>query len=505
MAVDSLPIPLTWILLAILPVLFYIYAVRPLQLFKKMGVPGPTPWPIIGNLLDHMKDGVWNIESQVKRRKKYGSVYGMYGGGLTAIFITDPEMLQDIFVKKFHSFTNRQPKDIHLRVKPVGRMLTQLVDEDWKNVRSTISPAFSGGKLKQMAGAMNSCAGLLVENIGKFADTGESFEVKELTGAFTMDVITRTAFGTQIDSQKNPDDPFVVYARRLIDRPISIFALMFMFFPSLLVPCWRGSSTTFFYSVFDQLMELRQAEGQERVDFLQLMMNAHKEHDETGEAKSHGHKQPLTKDDVVANGILFFIAGYETTATTMAFTLYNLALNQGKQDKLRQEITQVMADREFVDNEDVHKMPYLEMCISETLRMYSPAAMTTRASSEEVKLKWLTIPKDMLVAAPILAIHYDPERWPEPYKFIPERFTKEEKEKRGPYDWMPFGAGPRNCIGMRLALFELKLGLARLLMKYRVMTAPDTDIPLKMKKFKKFPIPENGIRLKVELVDSVTY
>ncbi|XP_078609204.1 cytochrome P450 3A29-like [Branchiostoma floridae x Branchiostoma japonicum] len=511
MSTDYLPVPLTWILLAILPVLFYIYAVRPLQLFKKMGVPGPAPWPIIGNLLDHMRDGIWNIETQVARTQKYGTVYGMFGGGFTGVFITDPEMLQDVFVKKFHSFTNRQTKDLQINVRPAGRMLTSLFDEDWKSVRSTVSPAFSGGKLKQMAGPMNSCADLLIENMSKFAESGECFEIKELTGAFTMDAITRTAFGTQIDSQKNPDDPFVVYAKKMIDRPISPAILMFMFFPKLMKPIFEKfqvgifptAPTQFFYNVFDQLMEMRETE-QERVDFMQLMMNAHKEHDKepdgTGD-KPHGHKHPLTKDDVVANGILFFIAGYETTATTMAFALYNLALNQDVQEKVRQEIEHVMEDREVVDYEAVQKMSYLEMCILETLRMYPPVSINMRASSEEVKLKWLTIPKGMLVGVPILSIHYDPERWPEPYKFIPERFTKEEKEKRGAFDWVPFGSGPRNCIGMRLALFELKLGLARLLMKYRVMTGPDTDIPLKMKKFKKFPIPENGIRLKVELVD----
>ncbi|CAH1269819.1 cytochrome P450 3A43-like [Branchiostoma lanceolatum] len=513
MAADFLPVPLTWILLAILPVLFYIYAVRPLQRFKKMGVPGPAPWPIIGNLLDHIRDGIWNIETQVERTRKYGTVYGMLGGGFTGVFVTDPEMLQDVFVKKFHSFTNRQTKDLLINVKPVGRMLTQLADEEWKSVRSTVSPAFSGGKLKQMAEPMNSCADLLIENMSKFARNGESFEIKELTGAFTMDVITRTAFGTQIDSQKNPDDPFVVSAKKMLDRPISPAIFMFLVFPKLMKPIFEkfqinlfpSGPTQFFYNVFDQLMEMRQADGQEkRVDFMQLMMNAHKEHDKEHDGpgdKLHGHKQPLTKDDVVANGILFFIAGYETTATTMAYVLYNLALNQNKQDIVRQEINRIMEDREVVDYEAVHKMSYLEMCILETLRMYPPVSINARASSEEVKLKWLTIPKGMMVGVPILAIHYDPERWPEPYKFIPERFTKEEKEKRGAFDWVPFGSGPRNCIGMRLALFELKLGLARLLAKYRIMTGPDTDIPLKMKKFKKFPVPENGIKLKVELVD----
>ncbi|XP_035692120.1 cytochrome P450 3A8-like [Branchiostoma floridae] len=480
-----------------------------MQALKKLGVSGPTPLPLIGNLHQTMKAGMYNMEAQVEAIAKYGTVYGVFNGRTPLLVISDPQMLREIFVKQFHKFTNRAPEGMALDVKPQARMLTQLVDDDWKNVRSTISPAFSGGKLKQMTEAMNSCADLLVGNIGNFGEKGESFDTKELTGAFTTDVIARTAFGLEIDSQHNPEDPFVVYSKKAFNfNFLNPLIWLFFLFPSIMKPILEkfnynfmaNDVTDFFYNIVDQVMGMRKNEHG-RVDFMQLMVNAHKDDDPDNDATQvPGTKKPLTKDDIVANSFLFFLAGYETTATTMAFTLYNLALHQEAQDKAREEINQVMEDRDLVDYEAVHNMPYLDMCINETLRMYSPAANNGRVAGEDVKLKWLTIPKNMLVLIPILGIHHDPERWPEPDKFIPERFTKEEREKRDPFDWQPFGAGPRNCIGMRLALMEMKVGLARVLMKYRIVTGPDTDIPLKIMKYKQFPTPENGIRLKAELL-----
>ncbi|XP_035688030.1 cytochrome P450 3A8-like isoform X2 [Branchiostoma floridae] len=514
MAVDLLPIPLAWVLLGLLVLLLYIYGVRPLSTFKKMGVPGPRPWPLIGNVLD-VRHGVYNPDFTLERSQKYGKVYGLYRGAATPLLvISDREMLREVFVKQFHNFSTRTGETQFLMTKPLDCMLSTVTGEKWKNLRSTLSPAFSAGKLKKMSEQLNRCADQLVSNLGEQTSQGQSFEAKKLTGDFTMDAIASVGFGTDIDSQRNPNDPFVVHAKKAFEGPFKnpLFWL-FLFFPWIMKPLLEGlgynffprSTTDFFYKVLDQLMELRQTTVSERLDFMQLMLNAHKEPEEEEEdnsrdVKVQGQKQALTKDDVVSNGIVFFLAGYDTTATTMAFALYNLAINQEAQDKVIQELDEVMREKDQVDHEALQQMTYLEMCIMETLRLHPPAALImTRICTKDTTIQWLKIPKGMTVLIPVLAIHYDPERWPEPKKFIPERFTAEEREKRDQYDWLPFGAGPRNCIGMRLAMMEAKIGLAKVFMKYRIKTGPDTDMALKLKKLEPFPQPVNGIKLRAEL------
>ncbi|XP_035662664.1 cytochrome P450 3A21-like [Branchiostoma floridae] len=510
MALEALPIPLTWTLLPVLAVLFYLYAVRPLFIFRKMGVPGPTPLPVIGTTYLTAFWGFYNNNISVS---DVGPVKGFFNGMTPALVISDAEMMKEIFVKQFHKFTSRQTDAQMINVKPLSRMVFQLLDDDWKNVRTTISPAFSSSKLRQMTGAMNSCADQLVENISSFATTKESFDVRQLTGAFTMDVIARTIFGTEINSQRNPQDPFAINAKKSsninFNSPLIWLYLLFpgtmkricefldyqLFFPR--------EATDFFNGVMDQLLSMRETDGGKgRVDMLQIMIDAHKEkEDSTDGAKVHGKKQPLTRDDVVANGIGFFNAGYDTVSITLSFLLYHLALDQQIQDKVRQEIYDVTDGESQVDYEAVQKMSYLEMCVMETLRLYSLVPFLVRVAAEDVQLKDLTIPKGMGVSVPVVAIHYDPARWTDPRKFIPERFTKAEREKRNPYDWLPFEAGPRNCVGMRLALMELKVGVAKILMKYRVTTGPDTVVPVKLSKWQQFPTPENPIRLMVEPVD----
>ncbi|KAI8507021.1 Thromboxane-A synthase [Branchiostoma belcheri] len=570
---------LTWILAALLPILIYLYHNRQLSVFKKMGVPAPRQWPIVGDFFGQLKRGLWAPDYQVEMMRQYGKVYGVFSGSSPILIVSDPEMLREIFIKQFHNFSRRNAEFMTLNTIPSGRYLINLSGEDWKNIRTTITPAFSTGKLKQMVGQLNRCANILADTVGGFAKTGKPFKARELTGGFTMDAIASTAFGTEIDSQRNPEDPFVIHGRQGFKFDFRNPILwLWIFFPKIMRPILEATdwdffprkSYRFFENVFDQLMDMRQQGGIERVDFMQLMANAHKEKDEEDEGmeevKVHGQRKALTKADVVSNGILFFLAGYDTTASTMAYTMYNLALNQEAQDTVIQEVDNAMEGKDElhrlwrdhvgirpryagrgapasrsltsgnndtipcvfssnnnkcsspancdrtrfksiargpdvrnddVDHEAVGQLTYLEMCIMETLRLYPPGAnVMTRCSVEDTVVKGLSIPKGVTILTPVQAIHYDPERWPEPKKFIPERFTKEEREKRNPFDWMPFGAGPRNCIGMRLALLEAKIGLAKVFMKYRILPCQETQIPLKMRKHDVFPTAEDGVMLK---------
>ena len=141
-------------------------------------------------------------------------------------------------------------------------------------------------------------------------------------------------------------------------------------------------------------------------------------------------------------------------------------------------------------------MPYLEMCILETLRMYPFVVVTDRICGKDITIKGVKFQKGILVNIPILAFHYDPLIYPDPEKFKPERFTAEEKAKRSPFHFMPFGYGPRNCIGMRLALLEAKLAVAHIVRKFKLLPSEKTQIPIKVEKFK--VTPEDGAWMKAE-------
>ncbi|XP_078589248.1 cytochrome P450 3A43-like isoform X3 [Branchiostoma floridae x Branchiostoma japonicum] len=512
MALEYMPVPLIWVLLPLLAVLFYVYAVQPLFVFKKMGVPGTgiPPLPIVGTSYTVLLSGIYNTQFTAS---DFGPVLGVFNGMNPILIVSDPDMIKEIFVKQFHNFVNRQPEVQDINIMPQSRQVFQLRDEDWKNVRVTLTPAFSGSKLKQMIAAMNSCADQLVENLNSFATTKESFDAKEVTAAYSMDVTARTIFGAEVNSQQDPQNPVIVHAKRAFNPNFNNPLMwLWMVFPNIAKPLFETFNyhpfttrdvTDFFYGVMEQLLAMKKTDGGKgRVDLLQIMIDAHQESGDgsTSGPKVVGKRQPLTRDDIVGNGIGFFSGAFETVSITMSFALYHLALDQEVQDRARQEIREVAGSEGEVGYEAVQKMSYLEMCIMETLRLYPLVSNIQRVANEEARLKWITVPKGMRVMVPAIAIHYDPARWNEPRKFNPERFTKEEREKRNPMDWLPFGVGPRNCIGMRLALLELKVGLARALMKYRFVTGPET-VPVKLNKWKTFPTPMEPIRLRVEPVD----
>ncbi|KAF0037117.1 hypothetical protein F2P81_009991 [Scophthalmus maximus] len=129
-----------------------------------------------------------------------------------------------------------------------------------------------------------------------------------------------------------------------------------------------------------------------------------------------------------------------------------------------------------VQYEALMQMEYLDAVVNESLRLYPPIARIDRVAKETIKIKDITILKDMVVLVPVYALHHDPELWPEPEEFKPERFSKENKQSITPYTYLPFGVGPRNCLGMRFALVILKLGLVEVLQNYSFSICEETEV-----------------------------
>jgi len=174
---------------------------------------------------------------------------------------------------------------------------------------------------------------------------------------------------------------------------------------------------------------------------------------------------------------LFLFAGHEATANTIGFLIQELAKHPDMQEKFIQEIDKILGQYEGqVVYEAVASMTYLDMIVSEVLRMYPPGArVERRCDVDEYNLNGIKLKKGCLFTVPLYSLHHNPEFYPDPEKFDPDRFSSENKKLRNPYTYMPFGVGPRNCIAMRFALTEIKLVAVCLFSKFRFKTCRESE------------------------------
>nr|AAA31430.1 cytochrome P450 3c protein [Oryctolagus cuniculus] len=483
----------TWVLLAASLVLLYLYGTSTHGLFKKMGIPGPTPLPFIGTILEYRKVINWDFD--IECRKKYGKMWGLFDGRQPLMVITDPDMIKTVLVKECYSvFTNRRS------FGPVGFMKKAVSiseDEDWKRVRTLLSPTFTSGKLKEMLPIIAQYGDVLVKNLRQEAEKASPSTLKEIFGAYSMDVITGTSFGVNIDSLRNPQDPFVKNVRRLLKfsffdpllLSITLFPFLTPIFEALHISMFPKDVMDFLKTSVEKIKDDRLKDKQKRrVDFLQLMINSQN----SKEIDSH---KALDDIEVVAQSIIILFAGYETTSSTLSFIMHLLATHPDVQQKLQEEIDTLLPNKELATYDTLVKMEYLDMVVNETLRLYPIAGRLERVCKKDVDINGTFIPKGTIVM-PTYALHRDPQHWTEPDEFRPERFSKKNKDNINPYIYHPFGAGPRNCLGMRFALMNIKLALVRLMQNFSFKLCKETQVPLKLGK-QGLLQPEKPIVLKV--------
>ncbi|XP_013383811.1 cytochrome P450 3A4-like [Lingula anatina] len=510
---DFFILPSWLVVVVVVAVLTIIYLHYSKDNRRKFGLPGPPPLPVFGNIIDMFKYGLCDLDRHFI--KMYGKVFalstGVFGHFLGDIVIADTEMLKEVMVKQASIFSDRNA-DPDTLVTPFDQSVFSVRGEHWKQMRSTLTPTFSSGKLRRMEAMILKCANTLIKNLKKKAEAKESFD-NSVWGCYTMDVICATAFGIEVDSLNNPNHPYVTNAERANSFKVTDPAVLgILFFPRLMkklqhilryVPGFRGVLMSFLFfgnETKGLLKEREHAQEGHYNDFLQLMLTAHTmSATEVGDDEKEVQKwkkKSLTTEEIAGNGLLFFSAGHGTASDTLGFTTYLLAAHPGVQQRLIEEIDDVLQGTE-PSYDNVSKLTYLEQVLNEAMRLYPVGFRMDRVPNQDTTVNGLFIPKGTCVIIPIYAIHMDPEKYPDPEKFDPERFTPEAKAKRNPYWYMPFGMGPRNCIGMRLALLEMKIILVKVLQNFTLKTCAETQIPLVLSTSKPMK-PEKPIVLKVE-------
>uniref|UniRef100_A0A672FDB1 Thromboxane-A synthase n=1 Tax=Salarias fasciatus TaxID=181472 RepID=A0A672FDB1_SALFA len=500
--------------------LLYWYSVYPFSILSRCGINHPKPIPFYGNLF-MFRNGFYKPLNELI--KTHGRVCGYYLAQRPVVVVADPDMLRQIMVRDFSSFPNRMTA--RFPTKPMADCLLLLKNERWKRVRSILTPTFTYKKVasSKTTQTLHSCISIMC------------------FGCFTMDVIASVAFATQVDSQNNPDDPFVHHAQMFFNlfffRPV---LLLFAAFPSIFAPFARflpnkkgDEMNQFFINSIQRIIRQREEQPpeQRRRDFLQLMLDArtskesvsvehfdtanHAESDqrnqqthtpcdqEAGQPHSQepparrSQKKMITEDEIIGQGFVFLVAGYETSSNTLAFTCYLLAIHPECQRKVQQEVDDFFTRHSSPDYSNVQELKYLDMVVSEALRLYPPVFRYARDIDQDCIVNGQFLPKGATLEIPAGFLHHDPEHWLEPEKFIPERFTPEAKASRHPFVYLPFGAGPRNCVGMRLAQLEIRIALVHLFHKFSVVACSETEVPLELKSLSTLG-PKNGIFVKIE-------
>ncbi|CAG9811405.1 unnamed protein product [Chironomus riparius] len=427
-----------------------------------------------------------------------------------SFLVRDPEIVKKITIKDFDVFVNHDKNFNEDMDTMQGNILFSLTDDKWRNMRNILSPIFTSSKMKMMFGILSDCTNDFIEhNEEEMRKSGKVImNCKESFSRFTVDGICSAVLGFKGDCIKNEDSELYKFTKGIqkVDTMTIIKILLFMFARKLYVlmklQITRKEVYDFFYNAIVKVMKEREQNGIFRPDVIQLLMQAKKgqleiqdkEH-EVNEAELSNFSANIeydvkaknkkltnwTDEHFMAQGFIFFAAGFDTTNILLQVTTYSLAKNKDVQQKLIDEVDEVVSalDGSQVTYEALHKMKYLDMVICEALRMWSPAGLTNRECSKDYDLKLsdgntLKLRSGDILNIPIYSIHHDPKYFEDPEKFDPERFSDERKGSIVDGSYIPFGSGPRVCIGSRFALMEAKLLLFNILRKFTFEVCAET-------------------------------
>ncbi|XP_045105231.1 cytochrome P450 3A41-like isoform X2 [Portunus trituberculatus] len=466
-----------WLLTATVVVLAVVYLRRRRTYWSSRAVSSPPAAAIIGHFHKGMfvNKRYWEFIDENYNKFYNSSMFGLYEFNTPVLLTWDTEIIKSVLVKDFDHFIDR--RDFNMRTgqkrdEMMSEMLSVKKGAEWKSLRAIMTPTFTSGKIKSMFPLVCDKADALIEFSKKEAASGSYVDMKKNFGAYTLDTIASCAFGIECNSLVDSDNEFTRNMEAFFKVSLlPLFKGIFFYLMPRLFKLFgltlNSPNVDFFIDVVEQTIASRKA-GMKRGDFLDLLLEARDQSD------NPNSKHVLTDLSMVSQSVLFIIAGYDTTASLLANSSFLLAKNKDQQRRLRDELRQMVAEHGKITYQGIMEAKFLDACLQESLRLYPSGAVIERLCTKSYKLPGtnLTIKPGDLVGVPFWSIQHDPNNWPNPKAFIPDRFLPENKGDIKPFTHMPFGIGPRNCIAMRFALMEAKIALSKLVLEMEMECAP---------------------------------
>lgn len=429
---------------------------------------------------------------------KYGRVFGSYQGTVPTLVVGDPEILREVLVSQFKNFADRSES------QRVGsdlwrKSLLNLSGDEWKKARSIFVPALNPAKLRKIALKIKATVESATSKVVEAAAQDKPVNISELAEHSAL--CSTAALNYSVDLEHADKDHPLRKCLRAISMNFGGWKLVMLFMMpkiyKLLQPDYpQEAGTNLFKAFVSHLVEERKSKKKEEEDFLQVFMEAEYDwQNATDEKTNNAEKRKMSMDEITAQGIIFFVAGVESVAMALTHTAYFLAIHPEFQDKVIAEVDKAISEG-GLSYDSLQEMPYLDASIKEAMRMTTPDNLGMRLCTEETTVAGIHFKPGMCVDIPLAAIHRDPEYFPEPEKFNPERFLPENKDKVRPFTYIPFGAGPRNCVGMRLGLLQVKTTLASMLSRVRFEPCSETMVPLKYKPCQLLPVIDGPVILR---------
>ncbi len=412
--------------------------------------PGPPGRPFFGNLPEFRRDALaWFVES-----REYGDVVLMRFGPFKGFVAYSPELVHQVLVTDADHYTKTTAVKRSMEML-VGQGLFTNDGDSWKRQRKLVQPAFHTRRV----GAYGQTMVDFTEAMLTGWRDGDNIDVEAAMTGLTMKIIARTLFDASLDDTERIGEAITVALKEVDDRLNRL----------ILLPDWAPTESNRILkgavselnAIIQGFIDGRRASGEDKGDLLSMLLLARDE-DTDG---------VMTDQQVRDEAMTLFGAGHETTSHALAWAWAALAEHPEAEAQLHEELAGALGGR-APTLDDLPRLKYTEQVIKETMRLYPPAWITTREAAKDIDLGGYLVRKGEVVVLPFYALYRDPRYFADPLRFDPDRFSPEREKDIPKYAYLPFGGGPRVCIGSAFAMMEARLILATMAQRFTLTIAP---------------------------------